>query len=68
MPGGTVTAEALHTAELTAGRAAPRVGMDRILHPRSVAVFGASDSPDKFGGRIIRFLVRHGFAGEIYPI
>jgi len=66
-PGETVT-EALHTAELADGRAAPRVGIDRILHPRSVAVFGASDSPDKFGGRIMRFLVRHGFAGEIYPI
>ena len=66
-PGETVT-EALHTAELGDGRVAPRVGIDRILHPRSVAVFGASDSPDKFGGRIMRFLVRHGFAGEIYPI
>jgi len=42
--------------------------MNRILHPRSVAVFGASDSTDKFGGRIMHFLVRHGFAGEIYPI
>ena len=59
---------ALHTAELTGGRAAPRVGIERILHPRSVAVFGASDSTDKFGGRIMHFLVRHGFAGEIYPI
>ena len=67
MPGETVTG-ALHTAELTSGRATPRVGIERILHPRSVAVFGASDSPDKFGGRIMRFLVRHGFAGEIYPI
>ena len=59
---------ALHTAGLAGGRAAPRVSMDRILHPRSVAVFGASDSTDKFGGRIMHFLVRHGFAGEIYPI
>ena len=58
----------LHTAGLAGGRAAPRVGVDRILHPRSVAVFGASDSTDKFGGRIMHFLVRHGFAGEIYPI
>ena len=46
----------------------PRVDVDRILHPRSVAVFGASDSKDKFGGRIMHFLVHHGFAGEIYPI
>jgi acyl-CoA synthetase (NDP forming) len=44
------------------------VDVERILHPRSVAVFGASDSKDKFGGRIMHFLVRHGFAGEILPI
>jgi acyl-CoA synthetase (NDP forming) len=39
-----------------------------MLHPRSVAVYGASDSRDKFGGRIMYFLDRHGFAGEIVPI
>ena len=61
-------APALHTARLGSDRAAPRVSVDRLLHPRSVAVFGASDSVDKFGGRIMHFLVRHGFAGTIYPI
>jgi len=59
--------QALHAAAVT-DRARPRVALDRILHPRSVAVFGASDSKDKFGGRIMSFLVQHGFAGEIYPI
>jgi acyl-CoA synthetase (NDP forming) len=44
------------------------VDLERILHPHSVAVFGASDSKDKFGGRIMHFLVRHGFLGEILPI
>jgi acyl-CoA synthetase (NDP forming) len=58
----------LHAARLGADRARPRVGVDRILHPRSVAVFGASDSKDKFGGRIMHFLLRHGFPGEVYPI
>jgi len=62
------TAPALHTSALSGARAMPRVDVDRILHPRSVAVFGASDSKDKFGGRIMHFLVHHGFAGEIYPI
>jgi len=57
----------LHAA-LLADRARPRLDVARILHPRSVAVFGASDSSDKFGGRIMRFLVRHGFGGDIYPI
>ena len=59
--------QALHAAAVT-DRARPRVELDRILHPRSVAVFGASDSKDKFGGRIMSFLLQHGFGGEIYPI
>jgi acetyl-CoA synthetase (ADP-forming) len=45
-----------------------RISMHDILHPRSVAVFGASESKDKFGGRIMNFLVRHGFSGKIFPI
>jgi acyl-CoA synthetase (NDP forming) len=59
---------ALHAALLGGHRAPPRVTVERILHPCSVAVFGASDSKDKFGGRIMHFLLRHGFAGEILPI
>ena len=63
------TAPVLHTARLpAAARATPRVDIERILHPRSVAVLGASDSKAKFGGRIMSFLVQHGFAGELYPI
>jgi acyl-CoA synthetase (NDP forming) len=45
-----------------------RISMHDILHPSSVAVFGASESKDKFGGRIMNFLVRHGFSGKIFPI
>lgn len=59
--------QVLHAAGV-GDRAKARIAVDGILHPRSVAVFGASDSSDKFGGRIMSFLVRHGFAGEIYPI
>src|SRR5262245_39410026 len=61
-------APTLHTAHLTENRAASRLSMDRILHPRSVAVLGASDNVAKFGGRITSFLVKHGFAGELLPI
>jgi acetyl-CoA synthetase (ADP-forming) len=61
-------ARPLHAALVAGPRARPRVDVERILHPRSVAVFGASDSKDKFGGRIMHFLVRHGFEGEILPI
>jgi acetyl-CoA synthetase (ADP-forming) len=49
-------------------RAASRISIDRVLHPESVAVLGASDSIAKFGGRIMHFLTRHGFAGHVYPI
>ena len=47
---------------------APRLTVRQILHPDAVAVFGASDDVSKFGGRIIDFLIRHGFAGRIVPI
>ena len=48
--------------------AVARISMHDILHPSAVAVFGASESKDKFGGRIMNFLVRHGFTGKIFPI
>lgn len=47
---------------------APRLSVRQILHPRAVAVFGASEDRGKFGGRIIHFLIQHGFAGSIVPI
>jgi acyl-CoA synthetase (NDP forming) len=58
----------LHTAHIRGHRRAPRLTIDRILHPRSVAVLGASENVAKFGGRITSFLVKHGYAGELYPI
>ena len=58
----------LHTAHITANRAAPRLTIEQILHPRSVAVLGASDNVAKFGGRITSFLTKHGFAGDLFPI
>jgi acetyl-CoA synthetase (ADP-forming) len=49
-------------------RAPARLSIREILHPRSVAVFGASDNRDKFGGRIMYFLTKHRFGGRIVPI
>jgi acyl-CoA synthetase (NDP forming) len=37
-------------------------------HPSSVAVFGASDSTDKVGGRPIAYMKTFGYTGKIYPI
>ena len=59
---------ALHTALRKGPRAVPRISVERLLHPQSIAVFGASEDIGKFGGRIIHFLTRHGFPGTVYPI
>lgn len=34
----------------------------------SVAVIGASDDPDKVGGRVLHYLLRYQYAGRIFPI
>lgn len=40
-----------------------------FLHaPRTVAIVGASDNPDKIGGRPIRYLRDFGFAGTVLPV
>lgn len=47
----------------TSGRSAAS-----LLSPKSVAVIGASEDLTKFGGRIFKNLVHHGYKGSIYPI
>lgn len=42
--------------------------MDSLLRPRSVAIVGASDNVNKIGGRPLHYLLRHGYAGRIYPV
>ena len=39
-----------------------------LLAPRSIAVIGASESPDSWAPEIYRCLEHLGFDGEIYPI
>jgi acyl-CoA synthetase (NDP forming) len=39
-----------------------------LLQPKSVAVIGASDNPNKVGGRPIHYMTKFGFDGEIFPI
>lgn len=41
---------------------------DALFEPRSIAVIGASRDPRKPGGRMLRYLVRHGYQGRIYPV
>jgi acyl-CoA synthetase (NDP forming) len=42
--------------------------ISRLLQPRSIAVIGASADATKTAGRPVSYLVKHGFAGEIYPV
>lgn len=43
-------------------------GLETLLNPTSIAIIGASDNPDKIGGRPIHYMRRHGYAGTLYPI
>ena len=40
----------------------------RILNPRSIAIVGASDDPNRLGGRPIAYMLRQGYQGKIYPV
>ena len=38
------------------------------LNPKSVAIVGASQDPNKIGGRPLLYMQRYGYCGVIYPI
>ena len=40
----------------------------RLFRPRAVAVVGASDDFSKYGGRVLTFLIRHGYSGRVIPV
>jgi acyl-CoA synthetase (NDP forming) len=40
----------------------------RLLRPHSVAIIGASADPTKTAGRPVGYLLRHGFAGAVWPV
>jgi acetate---CoA ligase (ADP-forming) len=42
--------------------------LDSLLRPRSIAVVGASRSPNTIGYQILHNLLRHGYAGAVYPV
>ncbi len=43
-------------------------GVRAALYPRSIAVLGASRSPEKRGNRVLRALAEMGFEGPVYPV
>ena len=42
--------------------------LDRLLHPRSLAVIGASDRPNSVGAVVMKNLAAAGFAGTVMPV
>lgn len=42
--------------------------LERVFHPKSVAVIGASDRDSSVGYAIMRNLTGWGFAGSVYPV
>ena len=46
----------------------PADDLDAVLNPSSVAVIGASASPDKIGHKILKNIVEAGFSGAVYPV
>lgn len=46
----------------------PRYDLSPLLSPRSIAVVGASESPDSWAPEIERSLRHIGYDGELYPI
>ena len=48
--------------------AASAQSLRALLHPRSVAVVGASRRPGTIGDALVANLMRDGFAGAIYPV
>jgi acetate---CoA ligase (ADP-forming) len=42
--------------------------LDALMRPRSIAVIGASRRPNTIGYQILDNLIRHGFAGAVYPV
>lgn len=44
-----------------------RSAMDRLLSPRSIAVVGASDKPNRIGTQVFDNIIR-AFSGDLYPV
>jgi acyl-CoA synthetase (NDP forming) len=42
--------------------------LEAALDPKSVAIIGASENPNKVGGRPVHYLDKFGFKGKIFPI
>lgn len=48
--------------------ATPRSAVDRLLHPRSIAIVGASPQFSTVNGRPLKHLIEKGYAGRVLPV
>jgi len=55
-------------SRMTNQSGAPQSNLEGFFAPRSIAVIGASDDPERIGGRPLHFCLNSGFAGPIYPV
>lgn len=53
---------------MTADAARRPTTLDDLLSPSSVAVVGASDDPNRIGGRPIAFFKNLGYEGKVFPV
>ncbi|MDQ3504775.1 MAG: GNAT family N-acetyltransferase [Actinomycetota bacterium] len=60
--------EALRAVRYEREQRAESRSIQRLLTPRSVAVIGASNDPDKVGYAVLANLLSGGFSGPIYPV
>src|SRR5665647_1096131 len=45
-----------------------RPDLTRFLHPRGIAVIGASNDLARIGGQPLKLLTEFGYAGQVYPV
>jgi len=43
-------------------------GLDSLFSPKSIAIIGTSADTSKFTGRTLKYLVKHGYQGKVYPV
>lgn len=63
-----VQEEAPGSARAVEGPVSDRPGLDRLFHPKSVAIVGASGRVDNPFARPLHYLRRYGFAGDVFPV
>jgi acetate---CoA ligase (ADP-forming) len=45
-----------------------KMNLHPLLNPKSIAIIGISNDPSRIGGRIYRYLRKHGYKGDVFPI